>query len=254
MSKLLSIITVTYQAEAYIENTLRSIFSQGEQDFEVIIMDGGSRDRTLELVQNYSSQIAHIVSEPDKGIYDAMNKGMKLATGKYLYFLNAGDTFAGPDTLHQILLDLQKDPDVLYGDAIFVNPAGKAIGLRSEVSPHPLPDHLTWKDFDKGMLVCHQSFIAKRELAPAFSMEYRMSSDIDWEINCLKLAKGIQKTAYPICRYLMGGASVKNLKTSWKERFQILSNHFGFFTTCMNHLIIIIRGLLFTWQKRGKYW
>ncbi|MHA8052835.1 glycosyltransferase family 2 protein [Aquirufa sp. OSTEICH-129A] len=254
MSKLLSIITVTYQAEAFIENTLRSIFSQREDDFELIIMDGGSRDRTLELVQAYKNQIAHLVSEPDKGIYDAMNKGMALATGKYVYFLNAGDTFAGPDTLRQIIRDLQNNPDILYGDAIFVNPAGKAIGLRSEVSPHELPENLSWKDFKKGMVVCHQSFIAKRELAPMFSMEYRMSSDIDWEINCLKLAHNIKKTDYPICRYLMGGASVKNLKTSWKERFQILKKHYGWWTTCYYHLIIAIRGLVFTWQKKGKYW
>ncbi|RXK50725.1 glycosyltransferase family 2 protein [Aquirufa rosea] len=254
MSKTLSIITVTYQAEAFIDQTLRSIFSQGEEDFELIIMDGGSKDRTLELVQSYASHIAHIVSEPDQGIYDAMNKGMKLAQGKYIYFLNAGDTLAGPDTLGHMLADLRKNPDVLYGDAIFVNSAGKAIGLRSEVSPHPLPAHLSWKDFKRGMVVCHQSFIAKREISPAFSMDYRMSSDIDWEINCLKNAQNILKTDYPICRYLMGGASVKNLQTTWKERFLILSKHFGFFTTCFNHLIIIARGVLFTWKKRGKYW
>ena len=183
-----------------------------------------------------------------------MNKGITASTGKYLLFLNAGDTFASENTLENILKNLQSSPDVLFGDAVFVNLAGDKLGLRSEVTPHKLPSQLKWQDFKFGMLVCHQAFIVKKELAPYYSLEYKLSSDIDWEINCLKKSKNILKASYPICQYLTGGASVQNLKKSWKERFQVISAHFGTIPSIFFHLIIIFRGIIFGIKRKGKYW
>ena len=96
----LSIITITYQAEAYIERTLKSVFEQGcAEQIDYVVVDGASKDRTVEIIEANKSQIQSFISEKDKGIYDAMNKGMKLAKGEYILFLNAGDTFASATTL-----------------------------------------------------------------------------------------------------------------------------------------------------------
>lgn len=255
MSKLISVITITYQAEKYISRTLDSISVQkGLENVEYIIIDGGSKDATLDLIEKHSIQVDQLISESDRGIYDAMNKGIQASTGKYLLFMNAGDTFADNSTLERIQKELSLGPDVLYGDAVFVDLEGNKIGLRSEVTPHQLPSRLKWQDFKFGMLVCHQSFIVKKEIAPLYSLEYQLSSDIDWEINCLKHSKYIVKTSYPICQYLTGGASVQNLKKSWNERFAVLTSHFGLFHSIFYHLIIIIRGIIFGIRKKGKYW
>ena len=255
MSAKISIITITFQAEAYIQRTLDSVHAQGYRDqFEYIIVDGNSRDQTMSLIQNASIKPDVLISENDKGIYDAMNKGLAKATGEYVMFMNAGDEFASDDTLKTILNHLSKNQDVLYSDANFVDLKGNFMGKRSEATPHQLPQNLTWKDFKFGMLICHQSFICKKSIAPFFSLEYQLSSDIDWEIQCLKAANKISYMPEPICNYLMGGASVKNLKKSWLERFQVLSKHFGLVQTIMNHITIIFRGIRFAYKKGEKYW
>jgi len=251
----LSIITITYQAEAYLERTLQSVFEQGCVDeIDYIVVDGASKDKTLEIIEKNKKQINQFISEKDKGIYDAMNKGMQLAKGDYILFLNAGDTFASATTLKNILKELAQNPDVLYGEAVFVNNEGVHLGLRSEVTPHHLPASLTWEDFRFGMLVCHQAFIAKRSIAPLFNLHYKLSSDIDWEIRVLKKSQTILKSKAPICHYLMGGASVQNLKQSWKERYAVLKSHFGVLPNLLNHVNIILRGLIFAFKKQGKYW
>ena len=255
MSAKISIITITFQAEAYIQRTLDSVHAQGHRDqFEYIIVDGNSRDQTMSLIQNASIKPDVLISENDKGIYDAMNKGLAKATGEYVMFMNAGDEFASDDTLKTILNHLSKNPDVLYSDANFVDLKRNFMGKRSEATPHQLPQNLTWRDFKFGMLICHQSFICKKSIAPFFSLEYQLSSDIDWEIQCLKAANKISYMPEPICNYLMGGASVKNLKKSWLERFQVLSKHFGLVQTIMNHITIIFRGIRFAYKKGEKYW
>ena len=255
MSAKISIITITFQAEAYIQRTLDSVHAQGHRDqFEYIIVDGNSRDQTMSLIQNASIKPDVLISEVDQGIYDAMNKGLAKATGEYVMFMNAGDEFASDDTLKTILNHLSKNPDILYSDANFVDLKRNFMGKRSEATPHQLPQNLTWRDFKFGMLICHQSFICKKSIAPFFSLEYQLSSDIDWEIQCLKAANKISYMPEPICNYLMGGASVKNLKKSWLERFQVLSKHFGLVQTIMNHITIIFRGIRFAYKKGEKYW
>ena len=122
------------------------------------------------------------------------------------------------------------------------------------MTPHRLPAELSWRDFQYGMLVCHQAFIAKRSIAPLFDLQYKLSSDIDWEIKVLKKSSAIVKSGAPICNYLMGGASVQNLQHSWKERYQVLRSHFGTIPTLINHLLILTRGLIFALKNRGKYW
>ena len=103
----ISIITITYQAEAYLERTLKSVFEQEcAAEIDYIVVDGASKDRTLEIIEANNKQINQFISEKDHGIYDAMNKGMQLAKGNYILFLNAGDTFASSSTLKNILQEL----------------------------------------------------------------------------------------------------------------------------------------------------
>ncbi len=255
MSAKLSIITITYQAEKYLERTIQSVLAQGHRDaIEYIVMDGASKDGTLSLIEKYRNQINQFVSEPDQGIYDAMNKGLQRASGDYVIFMNAGDTFADEKTVGRLITAMESNPDVIVGDALFVDEAGNALGLRSEVTPHKMPSPLSWESFQYGMVVCHQSFVAKRRIAPLFDLHFRLSSDIDWEIKCLKVSRKITQLPGPICRYLTGGASVQNLKRSWLERFEVLQRHFGFWQALWNHAIIISRGIHFARKKGGKYW
>jgi glycosyltransferase involved in cell wall biosynthesis len=252
---LLSLITVTYNAEAVLERTLRSVQRQtGRDGVELIVVDGASTDGTLELVQRYPDVVTRWVSEPDRGIYDAMNKGLSLATGEYVWFLNAGDELYDETTLQTFFGKLGEAADVYYGDALFVRDDGSAIGLRSEVTPHRLPARATWRDFSHGMVICHQSFVARRSLAPAFRLDHPYSADIDWEIRCLKAARRVVNLGVPLSRYLVGGFSVQHLRASLLDRFAILREHFGLLPTLVHHAGILGRGFWFARKRGGKYW
>lgn len=140
-----SVITVTYNAEAVLEDTIQSVISQTYRHVEYIIIDGASKDNTLSVINRYKEHISHIVSEPDKGLYDAMNKGIGLATGDYLCFLNAGDSFHEDDTLQQMVHSItgSKLPDVLYGETALVDKEGHFLRMRRLSAPKVL----TWKSF-----------------------------------------------------------------------------------------------------------
>ena len=248
-SPKISIITITYQAEPFLERTLRSFVASILQVtdptmVEYLIIDGASKDKTLDIAQSYSTYITKIISEPDKGLYDAMNKGLHLATGDYVWFLNAGDEIHDAQVLPQLLMALQSAADVYYSDALFVNNDGSVVGLRSEVTPHKLPQNLRWQDMALGMKVCHQAFIAKRVLAPDYIYE-NLSADVAWEIEILKIARKVQYLHFVLCKYLTGGVSVQKHRKSLVDRFKVLRTHFGLLPTLWNHLRIMVRGILF---------
>ena len=113
--KKLSVITVTFNAEQTPERTLKSVSSQSYPDLEHIIVDAKSSDNTIELVQKYKNNKIKWISEPDKGLYDAMNKGINFATGEYLCFLNAGDTFFASDTV-ELIMQSANSADIIYGE------------------------------------------------------------------------------------------------------------------------------------------
>ncbi|MCD7712783.1 MAG: glycosyltransferase, partial [Firmicutes bacterium] len=182
---VISIITVTYNAGNCLEKTIQSILSQTYPQIEYIIIDGASKDHTPEILQQYESGISYWESKPDKGLYDAMNKGIAKATGDYIWFINAGDTLYSKDTVQQLinsLPDKEALPGVIYGETAIVDGEGTFIRMRRLKAP----DSLTWKDFRKGMLVCHQSFLSKREIAPLYDPQYKLAADFDWCIRCLK--------------------------------------------------------------------
>lgn len=256
MKPLLTIVTITYNAERFLPRTLKSAeraLSEiaDKTSVEYLIIDGGSKDQTIAIASQYPF-ISKIISESDRGLYDAMNKGQALATGKYLWFLNAGDEMFDETTLSGLLAAFDKNADVYYSDALLVREDGSEVGLRSKFTPHDLPTNLSWKDFALGMKVCHQSFIAKKEVAPVYDYT-NLSADIDWEITCLKNAQKVEYLSFTLCRYLMGGLSIQNHRRSLLDRFNVLKKHFGLMPALWNHGIIFWRGFWFA-RKNGKYW
>ena len=250
---LLSIITITYNAEQFLERTIQSILAQTDQNFEYIIIDGKSKDGTLQIAEKHKNRVNQLVSESDKGLYDAMNKGLKLAKGDFVWFMNAGDEINDKDAVSRIAQTVTPQTDVLYGDTYFVNNEGEIQGLRSEITPHRLPKELKWQDMKLGMLVCHQAFIARKTIAPLY-MENNLSADVDWEIECLKRARGVKYLDFVVAKYLTGGISNKQLKRSLLDRYEALKKHFGFMGAVNAHVQILLRGVSLMVKKRGRYW
>ena len=229
---LLTIITICYNAEATIAPTLRSLAEQSDQSFEYLVIDGASQDKTLSLVQTLYPR-ATVHSEPDHGLYDAMNKGLRHATGTYIWYLNAGDTLRTPDTVRTVCAALEThQPDLLYGDTMIVN------GTYQDLHPRRLrpPHRLTQRAFANGMLICHQAFIPRRKLAPLYDLRYRYSADYDW---CIKIIDAIQ-SQYRIDDYLVNylneGVTTRNHRASLLERLRIMARRYGWFTALTRHV------------------
>lgn len=237
-----SVITVCYNAEATIEDTIQSVISQTYHHVEYIIVDGASKDRTMDIVNCYREHIAIVVSERDKGLYDAMNKGIGLATGDYLCFLNAGDSFHEDDTLQQMVHSIHTPqlPDVLYGETELVDHEGHFLRMRRLSAP----EVLTWKSFRQGMLVCHQAFFPRRDLVMPYDLRYRFSADFDWCIKIMKKSKVLHNTHLTLIDYLAEGMTTRNHKASLKERFRIMTRHYGWTSTLAFHLWFVLRLLL----------
>lgn len=241
-----TIITVTYNAAKVIEKTIQSIVAQTYKNYEYIIIDGASKDSTLAIIDKYRDNVNTVISEPDKGLYDAMNKGIAAASGDYLCFLNAGDIFHGKDALQQITDSITSDtlPDILYGETAIVNEKGEFLHMRRLNTP----EKLTWKSFKQGMLVCHQAFFAKRTLAEPFDLTYRYSADFDWCIRVMKKASTLHNTHITVIDYLDEGLTTQNHKASLKERFRIMAKHYGWVSTVAHHVWFVIR-LIFKPEK-----
>lgn len=232
---MLSIVTVVYNSEQYLERTIQSILNQSFKDVEHIILDGNSKDKTLDIIKKYNDQIAFWKSEPDKGIYDAMNKAQNFASGKYIMFLNSGDEFCDFQVLENVFKNTTSD--VYYGDTVITDESGNALRNR-RLRP---PQKLTWKDFKYGMLVCHQSIIIKRELSKQYDTNYKIAADIDWAIRSIKDAKLITNTGINISKFMEGGMSSQHHKRGLQERFEILTKHFGIVQNTLMHMYFVLR-------------
>lgn len=234
MQPRISIITICYNAASTITRTLRSVSAQTYPNIQYLIIDGASKDNTLELVRELASE-AEVYSERDKGIYDAMNKGLDRATGDYVWYVNAGDALASPTTVEDLVRATCTGdilPDVLYGDTRLIDAEDHDLGLR-RLRP---PLQLDWRSFRSGMLVCHQAFVAKRSISPHYDLRYRFSADVDWCIRVLKEAKTTAFYPEPIALYLNEGTTTANHRASLIERFHVMRHHYGLVTTVLQHL------------------
>lgn len=236
---LFSIITVTYNASPWLERTIQSVIAQRAQGVEYIIIDGGSTDGTVGIIRKYETAVSYWVSEPDSGLYDAMNKGLKAARGKYVWFLNAGDVFYAHYTLRKLasLMIRNRYPDILYGETEIMDAEGASLGMRRLKAP----EELTWESLRMGMLVCHQSFVVKRSIAKNYDLHYRFTADYDWVIRCLKSAGTIVNTRLILSRFLEAGISTAHRKASLKERYHIMCRYYGTLPTLLRHLWFAVR-------------
>lgn len=247
-SPLISIITVVFNDAIGLKRTMESVGYQTYSNIEYIIIDGGSSDGTLEIIQKNIEKVTFWISEPDNGIYDAMNKGLAAARGDFVWFMNAGDLIYEPDTTEKIFALEGGQADIYYGDTIIVDDEYREVGLR-RLRP---PEDLNWKSFRKGMLVCHQAILVRRGLADKFDLRYSHSADFDWVIKALKKTDKVVNTRLLLARFLDGGHTKQNIGPGLRERFDSMRRHYGLFTALISHIPIPFRFLWF-YLRKGRY-
>jgi len=245
-SPKISIITVVYNSEKLIERTIKSVLGQTYNNVEYIIIDGASKDNTLSIIKSYEAKLSKWISEPDNGLYDAMNKGLSIATGDYVCFLNSGDELYNATIVENIVASMNGLPDVIYGETVIVDENRNNIGMRRLEAPK----NLNAKSFKYGMLVCHQSVYVKRLIADNYNLQYKITADFEWVLSALEKAKNIHNTGLVHTRFLDGGLNKKNIRRALTERFQIMVAHYGLFSTILHHFVISVK--FFWFYSRNK--
>jgi glycosyltransferase involved in cell wall biosynthesis len=238
---ILSVITVVYNNVDDVERTLLSVARQTYTGIEYIVVDGHSTDGTLQVIEKYGGRITKLISEKDEGIYDAMNKGLSVATGDYVLFMNSGDEFYSPQTVANVFATVD-NADIYYGETEMMDEKGNSLGRRR----HAAPADLTWKSFKYGMSVSHQAIYIKRALTESYDRKYQLSADIDWILHAVKKAKKIVNVNQYVAKYKVGGMSKLRHRQSLAERFDIMRRHYGLLPTVFNHIIIAF--------NLGWYW
>lgn len=248
-------VTITYNAAQVLQRTLDSVLTQDYPHLVHLIIDGASTDGTMEMVNAYIEQSnaadnghrIHVTSEPDKGIYDAMNKGLRSLDGDYVCFLNAGDFLPAPNTASHIVSAVaDRRPAVLYGDTDIVDAEGRFLHHR-RLAP---PENLSWKSFRQGMLVCHQAFYARTDFAIAtpYDQQYRYSADVDW---CIRVMKAAAKENVPllnlhmvVVNYTEEGQTTLHHRESLWERYRVMEHHYGRIQTFFLHCWFVVRAVI----------
>lgn len=210
----ISIITVVYNGEAYLESCIQSVLSQDHSDIEYIIVDGASTDSTPEIIARYRNRIATVISEPDKGIYDAMNKGVKAATGEVVGILNADDLYQNEKVISRVAREFEKKGvDSIFGDLIFVNPEDL-----NKVVRFYQPKNFKLEHFRKGDMPPHPTFFVKRELYDRFGyFDTSFKITADFELMVRFLLKGGASYSYIpeiLVKMRTGGISTSGIKST----------------------------------------
>lgn len=214
----LSVITVTKDAVKGFRTTARSI---AEQDFlsrEWIVIDGGSTDGTLDILRDFELHITFWSSEPDKGIYDAMNKGLSKAGGEWVIFMNAGDYFPDPGVLSRVMANAKESEEILYGDTLI--PYGSYTRLRYAGRPDELV---------KGMAICHQALYARRSIIPAggFDTSWPICADVNMLLNWWMEGRRFRYVGFPCAVFDNGGVTSRIMFDSAYEVYQIVKKVHG---------------------------
>ena len=253
-------VTITFNAASVLQRTLDSVLQQDYPNIVHLIIDGASTDDTLKMVDDYiersnAAENGHriqVMSEPDEGIYDAMNKGLRSLDGDYVCFLNAGDFLPAPDTVSKIVAHISlivgdgNMPAVAYGDTDIVDGEGRFLHHR-RLAP---PEHLTWKSFRQGMLVCHQAFYARTDFAIAtpYDRQYRYSADVDWCIRVMKAAATenvpLHNLHMVVVNYTQEGQTTLHHRESLWERYRVMERHYGRIQTFFLHCWFVVRAII----------
>lgn len=229
----LSIITINFNDKTGLEKTINSIINQTWANFEFIVIDGASTDGSKEILEKYQNQISYWISEPDKGVYNAMNKGIRIAKGEYLIFMNSGDSFVHPTILEKISTQLEASADIIYGDAIFI-----ANNIETIIN---FPKKLTFSFFYENSL-CHQStFLHKRLfLDNQYNEHFKIVSD--WEFNIKNIClygKSYKHIDEVICYYDLNGISSTQKTLDLEERNKVYEIYFSTFIDDYNNLKLL---------------
>jgi glycosyltransferase involved in cell wall biosynthesis len=239
----ISIITIVFNDAIGLEKTIKSVINQTYDNVEYIIIDGGSTDGTLDIIKKYESEVTYWVSEPDEGVYDAMNKGIDLVTGQWINFMNAGDIFYSNEVVKEIFDNQQYQAKIIYGD--HVNDRNSYL----EKVPAKSVDNL-WK----GMVFCHQSaFIdAQYHKKHKYSLQYSIAGDFDFFCNAFKNKARFQHIDKTVSIFLMGGlSSVQNYRATMQS-IRVINSHSNslkhrLYYSTRFYLIIVLRKMrLFT--------
>lgn len=185
---IFSIITVCFNSENTIENTIKSVLNQNSTSYEYIIIDGGSKDDTIKIANKHREELGErlkIISEPDEGPYDAMNKGMKIARGKLLCFLNSDDILE-ENILNEVLEFYKKNDfyDIYYGDVLYEENDARDNIIRTHIKAKENIEKIK-----KGMIFCHQSSFVKKEIIielNGFNNKYKIAADWEFFLRCYK--------------------------------------------------------------------
>lgn len=213
---MFSVITVCLNPGEDLKHTVDSVVSQSYKNWELVIKDGGSTDGCLEKITK--DENIKVIEKKDSGIYSAMNQGVELSKGKYIIFMNAGDTFAGESVLEDVaqFVNENKNADVVYGDYI---------NSRAELCK--LPSNIT-KSFLYRTFLCHQAVFYNSEIMNFYDESFRLLADHDLNIKLINEGKIFLKIAIPVCKYKGGGVSEKaeNLKIHTEEFEKIRKRYF----------------------------
>jgi glycosyltransferase involved in cell wall biosynthesis len=244
----ISIVTITYNAEDSLEATIQSVISQSYENIEYIIVDGGSTDRTVEIIERYQNHIHYWISETDKGISDAWNKGISASSGDIIGILNAGDYFLDIDYLKVVSDNLPIDQAIVcYGNTQIVSESGK--NIRTTIGKFD-PNNLYL-----GLGFYHPGCFATRkvyELIGQFSLRYKLAMDCDWLLRCYRTGTIFKKLDL-VCMMLDGGVSHTSNFSAYGEYLQSLENNgFPLWKIYLSMIIVGLRGLLKSIFSRRK--
>lgn len=216
---IISVITVCYNAAASLEETMLSVLNQTYDKVEYIVIDGGSKDGTVDIIKKYANRLAYWTSGPDKGIYDAMNKGISKATGNWLNFMNAGDQFIDNKVLSKCFeSNFYDNVDILYGDAVYKYKFGKRMVEAGNIQ------HII-----NHMIFSHQStFVRKQIMKDGFNLKWRLAADYYFLLGCFLEGRKFVHVGIPMSLVeLDNGATHDNFSQSRKEVLDI-HRQFGY--------------------------
>ena len=234
----ISLITAVYNNASGLRSSLFSSFQQSHPLVERIVIDGGSTDGTLKVLEEYATKLDHIVSESDDGIYDALNKGIQLATGDIVGILHSDDLFAECDTLAKIAHSMEeRDVQFLYGDLNYVRAENP-----DEVVRYWKAGKFRLEQLKKGWMPPHPTVYVRRALYEkhgSYNLQYKIAADYDWMLRLLKKnSLSIDYLPEVLVHMRTGGASNRSLKNIWKktcEDYAILKDHkIGGFPTLLH--------------------
>ncbi len=210
----ISIVTVTRNAAPLLKHTMENVAKQTYPDLEYLVIDGASDDESIDIVSN-SSVVNKWVSEPDKGIYDAMNKGARLSSGEWILFMNAGDSFASPETVATLMnfADNHPEADVIYGDVIRCNSDGSEV---LKVATDELKGHR--------LAFCHQSVMCRRRLLleTPFDISHRYSADFKFFKTLAATGKSFAHVNIPVARFDTTGISTTNRAKGLADNMKVI--------------------------------